>query len=198
MAIDFTLSQSQRELQNGARTFGAQVLRNVLPTIAPIQKPDDRFYAIWPFYDAMVDAGFVKALLPAEFGGTALGVVDFAIAAEELAAVDINVPTALLATGLGLQPLLRFGTNEQKQRFLPDFVEQGSRLAAFAFTEVTGGSNYDHPDPSVGVQTFAHREGDEWVITGQKHYTTNGTGWDGKGAHVDSFPKLSHFGTHSR
>jgi nitroalkane oxidase len=186
MAIDFTLSQSQRELQNGARAFGAQVLQKVLPTIAAFQNPDDRFYAIRPFYDAMVDAGFVKALLPVEFGGSALGIVDFAIAAEELAAVDINVPTALLATGLGLQPLLRFGTKEQKRGFLPDFIEKGSRLAAFAFTEVTGGANYDHPDPTVGVRTFARREGDDWVITGQKHYTTNGTGWDGKGAHLFS------------
>jgi nitroalkane oxidase len=184
VAIDFTLSQSQRELQAGARAFAAQVLRKVLPTIGPFHKPDERFYAIRPFYDAMVDAGFVKALLPTEFGGTALSIIDFAVAAEELAAVDINVPTTLLGTGLGLQPLLRYGTPEQKQKFLPDFVENGSRLAAFEFTEVTGGANYDCPDPKAGVQTFARREGNEWVINGQKHYTTNGTGWDGNGAHL--------------
>lgn len=186
MAIDFQLTESQQALQAGARAFAAEVLSKVAPTIAPIARPEDRFYATRPFYDAMGDAGFVKALLPVSVGGSALSVVDFALAAEELAAVDINVPTALLATGLGLQPLLRYGTEEQKQHFLPDFIENGSRLAAFAFTEVTGGANYDNADPTVGVQTFARREGDEWVITGKKHYTTNGTGWDGKGAHLFS------------
>ena len=59
-------------------------------------------------------------------------------------------------------------------------------LAAFAFTEVTGGANYNDPDPEAGVKTFARREGDEWVITGKKHYTTNGSGWDGQGAHLYS------------
>lgn len=81
---------------------------------------------------------------------------------------------------------MRFGTPAQKKRFLPDFIEDGSRLAAFAFTEVAGGANFDCPDPTAGVQTFARREGDEWVINGKKHYTANGSGWDGKGAHLFS------------
>jgi alkylation response protein AidB-like acyl-CoA dehydrogenase len=185
MAIDFTLNESQKALQVGARAVAAQVLRKVAPAIQPLERPEQRFYATRPFYEAMVEAGFVNALLPTAVGGTALGAVDFALAAEELAAVDVNVPSALLATGLALQPLLRYGTEEQKQRFLPDFIEDGSRLA-FAFTEVTGGANYDCPDPAAGVQTFAHRDGDEWVINGKKHYTTNGTGWDGRGAHLFS------------
>ncbi|MGY4573683.1 acyl-CoA dehydrogenase family protein [Bradyrhizobium sp. USDA 3256] len=186
MAIDFTLSKPQRDLQAGARAFAAEVLRKVAPTIEPLPRPEQRFYATRPFYQAMADAGFIKALLPTELGGTALKVVDLALATEELAAVDINVPTALVATGLGFEPLLRFGTAAQRKRFLPDFVEDGSRLAAFAFTEVAGGANFDCPDPTAGVQTFARREGDEWVINGQKHFTTNGSGWDGNGAHLYS------------
>ncbi|MFL9672343.1 acyl-CoA dehydrogenase family protein [Pseudomonas marginalis] len=186
MAIDFQLTESQKALQASARTFAAEVLSKVAPTIAPIARPEDRFYATQPFYDAMVDAGFIKALLPASFGGSALTTLDFALAAEELAAADVNLPSALLGTGLGLHAVLHHGTEEQKRRFLPDFVEDGSRLAALAFTEVTGGANYDSPDPSAGVQTFARLEGDEWVINGAKHYTTNGTGWDGKGAHLYS------------
>lgn len=181
MAIDFTLSESQRALQADARGFAARVLSQVAATIRPLARPEERFYATRPYYDAMVAAGFVKALIPQEFGGAPLSTLDFALAAEELAAVDVNVPSALLSTGLGLQPLLRFGNAEQKRRFLPDFVEDGARLAGIAFTEVTGGANYDCPDPGAGVQTFARREGDEWVISGRKHYTTNGTGWDGRG-----------------
>lgn len=111
--------------------------------------------------------------------------MDPALAAEELAAVDVNVPTTLLGTGLGLQPVIRFGSEQQQREFLPPFAKGGEeRLAAFAFTEVTGEANFDSPDPSSGVRTLARRKGDQWVISGHKHYTTNGTGWDGRGAHL--------------
>jgi alkylation response protein AidB-like acyl-CoA dehydrogenase len=49
---------------------------------------------------------------------------------------------------------------------------------------VAGGANFDSADPAGGMQTIARRDGDEWVITGQKHYTTNGTGWDKKGCEL--------------
>lgn len=62
----------------------------------------------------------------------------------------------------------------------------GNLLAAFAFTDVAGGANFDSEDPAAGIQTLARREGDDWVISGQKHYTTNGTGWEGKGAYLYS------------
>lgn len=185
MAIDFTLSKEQRQLQADARAFARSVLGGVQAAIAKIDKPDGRFYATRPFYREMARAGFVKSLIPKQYGGAGLSAVDLALAAEELAAVDVNVPTTLLATGLGLQPVIQFGSDVQKREFLPGFVDHGEdRLAAFAFTEVTGGANFDSPDPSTGVRTFARREGDEWVISGHKHYTTNGTGWDGKGAHL--------------
>ena len=185
MPIDFTLSPEQQQLQAGARAFAREVLTCVKEAIAPYPRPEDRFFATQPFYAKMAEAGYVHALIPKEYGGTGITPLDFALAAEEMSAVDINVPTTLLATGLGLEPLLLFGSDEQKRRFVPDILEKpAERLAAFAFTEVTGGSNYDCPDPSAGVQTFARLDGDHWVINGKKHYTTNGCGWDGKGAHL--------------
>lgn len=185
MPIDFSLSPEQQQLQAGARAFAKEVLTGVKDAIAPLPKPEDRFFATKPFYAQMARAGFVHALIPKEYGGTGMAPLDFALAAEEMSAVDINVPTTLLATGLGLEPLLLFGSDEQKRCFLPEILEKpGERLAAFAFTEVTGGSNYDCPDPNAGVQTFARLDGDHWVINGKKHYTTNGSGWDGKGAHL--------------
>jgi hypothetical protein len=94
------------------------------------------------------------------------------LAAEELARVDINTPTAVLATGLGLAPIIHFGAHEQKEKFLRPFTDGEPRLAAFGFTEVTGGANFDSIGPEVGVQTFAELDGEEWVINGAKHYTT--------------------------
>lgn len=185
MAIDFTLSPEQKALQAGARAFGKEVLSKVHGVITPILKPEDRFFATQPFYAQMAKAGFVHALFPKEYGGGGMPALDFALAAEELTAVDINVPTTLLGTGLGMEPILGFGTDDQKRRWIGEILERPEeRIAAFAFTEVTGGSNFDCPDPTAGVQTFARREGDEWVISGKKHYTTNGSGFDGKGSHL--------------
>jgi alkylation response protein AidB-like acyl-CoA dehydrogenase len=184
MALDFTLDDQQLGLRAGARAFADGVLSGVATAIAGIPGPEERFYAIKPFYQQMVDAGFLTALIPADNGGTAFTSLAFVLAAEELTRVDINTPTALLATGLGLQPVIRFGTPEQRERWLRPFTDGGPRTAAFAFTEVTGGANFDSPDPKVGVRTFARLDGDEWVINGAKHYTTNGTGWNREGADV--------------
>jgi nitroalkane oxidase len=92
----------------------------------------------------------------------------------------------LLAQGLALYPVIHYGTLEQKEHFLRPFADDaaGDLLAAFAFTDVAGGANFDSPDPAGGMQTIARRDGDEWVITGEKHYATNGTGWDKKGCHL--------------
>ncbi|MBC2644312.1 MULTISPECIES: acyl-CoA dehydrogenase family protein [unclassified Rhodococcus (in: high G+C Gram-positive bacteria)] len=186
MAIDFDLSPEQAALQKAAQTFADNRLALVEGVIAPFPTPEERFAAIKPFYQEMVDAGFLKALLPVEYGGTAMSSLDFAIAAEELTRADINVPTALLGTGLGLQPIIHFGTAEQKAKFLPAFAGDQPLLAAWAFTETAGGANFDTSDTSGGVQTFARLDGDEWVINGDKHFTTNASGWDGTGSELIS------------
>ncbi len=184
MSIDFNLSPEQIALRDGARAFANTVLKDVRKTIAQYSKPDERFYAIKPFFEQGAQAGFINALVPKEAGGSDMPTLDFALAAEELTAVDVNVPSALLGSGLCIKPVAMFGTEEQKKRLLTDFVEDGTRLGALAFTEVTGGANFDSPDPRFGVRTFATLEGNHWVINGEKHYTTNGTGWDGKNCHL--------------
>ncbi|MER5670570.1 acyl-CoA dehydrogenase family protein [Pseudonocardia alni] len=186
MTLDFSLDSQQLGLREQARQFADTVLSGVEAAIAPFPEPADRFYAVEPFYQQMVDAGFVKALIPAEYGGGRFSSLQFVLAIEELARVDVNVPTAVLGTGLGLYPIVHFGTEEQKQRWLPAFCGSEPKLAAIAYTEVTGGANYDSTDPKVGVQTFARIEGDEIVLNGSKHYTTNASGWDGEGADLIS------------
>lgn len=185
MSIDFTLSEQQRAVRDGARDFSRKVLSQVRPIIQPIQKPEDRFFAIRPFYEQMVEAGFLQALIPEAYGGGGLSNIEMALAAEEFAVEDVNVPTALLVTRLGLEPILSFGTEPQKQKWVQEILEAPKqRLAAFAFSEVGGSANFDSPEPGAGLQTEARREGDEWVITGKKHFITNGCGWEGKGAHL--------------
>ena len=110
--------------------------------------------------------------------------LEFAIAAEELARVDVNVPTTLLATASACSRSSSSAPRSRTSAFCGRSVNaEGSLLASFAFTDVAGGANYDSEDPGAGIQTIARIEGDR-IINGEKHYTTNGTGWDGKGAHL--------------
>ncbi len=188
MAIDFTLSPEQLQLQANARAFAEGVLAPIAAQLDAIADPAEAFYSTRAAFREMAKAGFTKSFIPVADGGLGFALVDFAIAAEELARIDVNVPTTLLGSGLGLQPVLQFGDAAQRKLFLQPFVDDGdgALLASFAFTEVAGGANFDANDAEAGVQTFARRDGDTWIVTGQKHYTTNGTGWEGKGAHVYS------------
>jgi len=186
VAIDFTLSDSQQELQKNAKAFAEGVLRPVAGQIDRAADGWESFLAGREAYREMAHAGFTKSFIPVEYGGAGFSMLDFAIAAEELTCVDVNVPTTLLATGLGLQPVIQYGSPEQKERFLRPFADdpEGDLLASYAFTDVAGGANFDSPDPAGGMQTIARRDGEEWVITGEKHYTTNGTGWDKTGCEL--------------
>ena len=186
MAIDFVLSDSQRELQQNAREFAEQVLGPIVDKIDRSADAWESFLAGREAYQQLALAGFTKSFIPVGYGGTGFSMLDLAIAAEELTRVDVNVPTTLLACGLALYPVIHYGTPDQKERFLRPFATdpEGDLLAAFAFTDVAGGANYDSPDPAGGLQTIARRDGDEWVITGQKHYAVNGTGWDRRGCHL--------------
>ena len=183
MAVDFTLTPEQLEMRLGAREFARTVVSGVKDAIKGLQTPEERFYATRPFYRKAVEAGFLKGLIPPEDGGTYSGLLDQAIGGEEVAAVDMSLPCTIFSSGLGLQPVIQFGTPEQRARLLAPFLDESrDALAAFAFSEMGGSANFDSSDPAAGVQTVARQDGDEWVISGWKHFTTNATGWDGRGA----------------
>lgn len=186
MAIDFTLSEMQRDLKENARKFAEHFLAPLAEEFYRIPDPWESFLASREAYREMAHAGFTKSFIPTEYGGLGFSMVDLAVASEELSRVEISVPSTLLCTGLGLQPIIQYGTPEQKTRFLHDFSDdtEGDLLAAFAFTDVAGGANYDSNEPPAGMQTTAHLEGNHWVINGQKHFISNGTGWNKKGAHL--------------
>ena len=184
MPIDFTLSPEERELQQNARAFAENVLADSAAAVDGIDDPMEAFRRGRAAFAEFAKAGFTKSFIPPENGGAGFSAVQFAIAAEELCRVDVNVPTTLLGSALGLQPIIQFGSPEQKERFLRPFADDpdGSLLGSFAFTDVGGGANYDSEDPAAGIQTIARPDGDSLVVSGEKHYTTNGTGWDGNGA----------------
>ena len=179
MVIDFTLSPQQRQKQQSAREFAATHLAGVRQRLSSLSTAEERFNATRDVYEAAVRAGYVADQIPEELGGSMGSLVDLAIVAEELIAVESSVPLSVLSTGLGLMPLLFFGTPEQHARFLPPFTARtGAPLAGLAFSEPAGSANYTNPDPAGGIRTVARRDGDEWVITGTKTYTPHASGWN--------------------
>jgi short/branched chain acyl-CoA dehydrogenase len=115
----------------------------------------------------MGELGLFGLLFPEGYGGGGADLTTLCIAIEEIARVDSSMAITLEAgVGLGANPLYRFGTEEQKARWLPDLVH-GRRLAAFGLTEPDGGSD------AADTRTKAERDGDEWVINGTKSFITN-------------------------
>jgi alkylation response protein AidB-like acyl-CoA dehydrogenase len=183
MAIDFTLTAEQRRLQLSVRELAQKVLGDVDEQLRHITDPDERFAATRPAYEQLVRAGLLQQLIPAPAGGKGEGIVELAVVAEELHAVDPGVSLTMFASLLGLLPMLLGGDPEQIQRHLPPFLAgTGAPLAAFCFSEPGGSANFDAPAPADGVRTTARLDGGEWVINGAKRWVSSGSGWDGAGA----------------
>jgi nitroalkane oxidase len=184
MAIDFTLTPLQRELQLASRRFARDVLAGAreaesLPT------PEQRFLATKPAYEAMVAAGFLRKCIPAPAGGENQGLIDMAIMAEEFYSVNASVTLTMLGTVLGVLPILLGGTPEQCSRLLKPFLRKtGAPLAGFCSSEPGGSANAASPPPGEGVRTTAKLQGDHWIINGRKKWVSSATGWDRKGADV--------------
>jgi alkylation response protein AidB-like acyl-CoA dehydrogenase len=116
---------------------------------------------------AMGDLGLFGLVVPEEYGGAGGDFTSLCVAIEELGRVDQSIGITLEAgVGLGINPILTFGTDEQRRRWLPDLVA-GRALAGFGLTEPEAGSD------AGATRTRAVLDGDEWVIDGAKAFITN-------------------------
>ncbi len=121
----------------------------------------------YPLVAKMGDMGLFGLPFPEAYGGMGGDLLALGLALEELARVDSSVAITLEAgVGLGATPIYRFGTEEQRQRWLPDLCA-GRALGAFGLTEPGGGSD------AGATRTTARRDGDQWVIDGSKAFITN-------------------------
>ena len=112
------------------------------------------------------DSDLFGIMVPEAYGGMGGGVMDLVVAVEELCKVDSGTALALFATGLGMDPILISGSEEQKAKYLPRIAT--GTLAAFGLTEAEAGSD------AGGIRTTAVKDGDEYVINGTKQWITNG------------------------
>ena len=115
----------------------------------------------------LADLGLFGLPFPEEVGGGGGDLMAFGVALEELARVDSSVAiTVEAAVSLGATPIHRFGSDEQKQQWLPDLLA-GRALGAFGLTEPGGGSD------AGAARTTAVEQGDQWVLNGEKSFITN-------------------------
>ena len=116
--------------------------------------------------------GFLGMLVPEEHGGSATDLVSYALALEEIAAADGACSTIVsVHSSVGCMPIVKFGTAEQKERFLPKLAS-GEWIGGFALTEPQAGSD------AAALRTRARRDGDEYVLSGAKQFITSGKNGD--------------------
>jgi acyl-CoA dehydrogenase len=159
--IDFTLTEEQKALQAMAREFAQKEMR---PNAAKYDKGEEFPQEIM---QKAFEAGFITCNIPEPYGGGGLSDFEIALISEELAAGCAGMFTTMMASSLAFTPILLFGTDEQKQKFLTPFSKKMS-LAAFCLTEREAGSD-------AGAQkSRAVKVGNEYIINGSKCFITNG------------------------
>ena len=157
----FELSKEHEDFRAVVREFAQE---QVAPHAA---RWDREHYFPVELVPQMGDLGLFGLMVPEEFGGAGGDFTSLCVAIEELGRVDQSVGITLSAgVGLGINPILTFGTEEQKQRWLPDLVA-GRALAAFGLTEPDAGSD------AGATRTRARLEAGDWVIDGAKAFITN-------------------------
>lgn len=128
------------------------------------EKDRDRAYP-GEFVDALTKAGFLAALIPEQFGGSGLSLDAAAVIMEEIQAAGCN-GAAAHAQMYVMNTLLRYGSAEQKAAYLPGIAAGELRLQAFGVSEPTSGTD------TLSLRTFAQRDGDDYVVNGQKIWTS--------------------------
>jgi alkylation response protein AidB-like acyl-CoA dehydrogenase len=115
----------------------------------------------------LADSDLFGVYIPEEYGGLGGGVLEMSLVVEELSRACGGISLAFAGTGLGTYPIILFGNDSQKNKYLPD-IAAGKKLAAFGLTEANAGSD------AAGIQTTAVKDGDEYVLNGTKQWITNG------------------------
>jgi len=160
--MDFTLSKEQRDIQKAAREFA---VGEFLPEKAQEFDRNETFdLSIWR---KACELGFVGVFIDEKYGGAGLGFLEHCLITEEFWAVDAGMGNAVITATFGSELLKLFGTEEQKQKYLPPLV-QGEAIMGCAITEPDAGSDV------TGAITSAVKDKDEWVINGSKMFITNG------------------------
>ncbi|MEO8291150.1 MAG: acyl-CoA dehydrogenase family protein [Gaiellaceae bacterium] len=159
--MNFDLSEEHELLRRTVREFAEA-------RIAPVAEELDREQRFpYDIVAELAEMGLMGIPIPEEHGGGGGDTLAYALAVEELTRIDSSVAITVAAhTSLGTMPILLYGTDEQKEQWLPDLAS-GRRLAAFALTEPEAGSD------AGATRTTAELVGGQWVVNGSKIFITN-------------------------
>ena len=160
--MDFELTGEQKMLQKTAYEFAVKEFEPLAKECDREEKYPEKLLA------KASGVGFIGCFFPEEYGGAEYGFFELALITEQFCRVDMGLDTAIMSSTFGSENILFFGTKEQKAKYLPPIAE-GKVISAGAYTEPNAGTDV------VGMQTTAVKDGNEYVITGNKMFITNGT-----------------------
>lgn len=160
--MDFELSEEHRLIRETVRRVAREV---VAPRAAEIGETDEYPQDI---FEAFRELGLLGLTMPEQYGGSGAGVLGAAIAIEEVAKYCCASGLIIMLSTLGTRPILIGGTEEQKQRWVAP-VARGELRASFSLSEPSVGSD------AAGLQAYAVRDGDSYVLNGEKNYVSGGT-----------------------
>ncbi|MBI5050973.1 MAG: acyl-CoA dehydrogenase family protein [Nitrospirae bacterium] len=159
--MDYFLTEEQLMIRDTARQIADE-------KIAPVRTElDEKEEFPWDIIKVLAQSDLFRIFIPEEYGGLGMGSFELVIAVEELSRACLGVSTTYAANALGTYPILLYGSEGQKKKYLPN-IASGERLVAFALTEPNAGSD------AAGIQTTAKLEGSEYVLNGTKQWITNG------------------------
>jgi butyryl-CoA dehydrogenase len=159
--MDYFLTEEQKMLKELARRITEE---HVIPLRAEL---DEKEEFPWPIMRVCAEAGLFGVAIPEKYGGSGGGVFETCLVIEELSRGCLGVAVSFAASSLCAYPIMLFGTEEQKQKYLPELAS-GRKLGAFAVTEADAGSDVS------SMKTEAIRDGKGYRLRGTKQWITNG------------------------
>jgi len=159
--LEYFLTEPQKTVKNLARRIAEE---RILPVRAEL---DEKEQFPWDIMKDLANSDMFRVFVPEEYEGLGGGCLDLCLVVEELSRVCSGVAVSYAASGLGSFSLLEYGSAEQKRKYLPA-IASGARLAAFALTEPTAGSD------ASAIRTTAEKTPGGYVLNGTKQFITNG------------------------
>lgn len=159
--MNYNLSEEQNMIKDLTRKIAEE---KIAPVAAELDEKGEFPYELMK---VLAQADLFSVYLPQEYGGTGGGCLEQCLVVEELSKVCAGVAVSYAANGLGAYPILIFGSEEQKKKFIPPLA-CGEKLGAFALTEPDAGSD------AAAIAMTARKEGDSYVLNGTKQWITNG------------------------
>jgi alkylation response protein AidB-like acyl-CoA dehydrogenase len=158
--MDYLLTEEQQMIKDLCRQIAVEKIKPVAAEY------DEKNEFAWDMVKVFADADICGVYIPEEYGGMGGGIMELTIATEQLSWGCGGIALGFAATGLGTFPIILFGNEEQKQKYLPD-IASGKKLAAFALTEAEAGSD------AGSIKTTAKKDGDNYILNGTKQWITN-------------------------